>query len=187
MHRFGKKIFPHNFIKAVEFLEIARTDRINLDQFKKIQSSLPFLCFPAFWLQTRFRKYILGQSFWRDLFEKISLVQNEENKKKKQKKLEEEKRKKASHIDKYKDKFEKKMKDFKIETNLRTNSEVRIPGRKASDSFIDLKHQKPIIFNMAGIKRINSGIYIKEEFKAGNQEREAETEKENENDSKEMS
>lgn len=170
-------------MKAVEFLELARTDRINLDQFKKIQSSIPFLCFPAFWLQTRFRKYILGQKFWKELFEKISLVENEENKRKKQKKLEEEKRKKASHIDKYKDKFEKKMKNFKIETNLRANSEIRIPGRKASDSFIDLKPQKPIIFNLAGIKRINSGIYIKEEFKVRTEERESE--KDNENDKKE--
>ena len=33
--RFGKKIFPYNYIHAIELLDVPRSDRITFEQFKK--------------------------------------------------------------------------------------------------------------------------------------------------------
>ncbi|KRX00138.1 hypothetical protein PPERSA_10637 [Pseudocohnilembus persalinus] len=47
----GQKIFPINFIRAIEILEVPRSDKITFDQFKRLQQKIPFLCYPAFRLQ----------------------------------------------------------------------------------------------------------------------------------------
>lgn len=62
--RFGKRIFPFNYIQAIEQLEVDRSDALDLKQFIKIQFRIPFLCYPAFRLQDMLRSQIMGKRFW---------------------------------------------------------------------------------------------------------------------------
>jgi Ca2+-binding EF-hand superfamily protein len=61
IERFGKKIFPYNYVKAIETLEVVRGDKISNNDFRKLHLTVPFMCFPAFYLQKCFRANILGR------------------------------------------------------------------------------------------------------------------------------
>ena len=98
MERFGKKIFPYNHVKAIELMDLPRSDKINLEQFKKVHQIALFLCFPAFKLQERLRNRVIGETFWENLYKKIHEDETDENKKKQRSKMEEEKKKKAEGL-----------------------------------------------------------------------------------------
>ncbi len=46
--RYNKKIFPFNYVRSVELLEVERSDKISLEQFKKIYLKVSFICYPAY-------------------------------------------------------------------------------------------------------------------------------------------
>jgi hypothetical protein len=163
MERFSKKIFPYNHVKAIELMDLPRSDKINLEQFKKVHHSALFLCFPAFKLQERLRHRVIGESFWENLYKKIHEIESEDNKKKQRNKMEEEKKKKQlQKTEKNAKKFEEKMKGVSLNQGLwkgKKNVKVRDPIRRASDWKVEIKNIPELID--IPLRRSTSELYIK--------------------------
>lgn len=60
----GKRIFPLNYLKLIELLEIERSDYIPKHEFVKVANNVPFLVYPAVRLQQDMRNLIIGETFW---------------------------------------------------------------------------------------------------------------------------
>lgn len=163
IERFNKKIFPYNHVKAIELLDLPRSDKISLEQFKRVHQNALFLCFPAFKLQERLRTRVLGEIFWENLYKKIHEIESEENKKKQRNKMQEDKKKKLlQKTEKNTKKFEEKMKGFTLNQGFfkgKKNLKIRNPRRRASDSKFEIKHI-PDLIEIPARKR-NSDVYIK--------------------------
>lgn len=170
MERFGKKIFPYNHVKAIELMDLPRSDKINLEQFKKVHQIALFLCFPAFKLQERLRNRVIGETFWENLYKKIHEDETDENKKKQRSKMEEEKKKKQlQKTEKNAKKFEEKMKGVSLEQGLwkgKKNMKIREAGRRSSDSKIEIKNVPDIPDMKENNKprKSPSVLYIKSEM-----------------------
>lgn len=61
----ARRIFPINYLKLIETLEIERSDYIPKHEFIKVVFNVPFLVYPAVRLQEDMRKLIIGEKFWR--------------------------------------------------------------------------------------------------------------------------
>ena len=163
MERFKKKIFPYNHVKAIELLDLPRSDKISLEQFKKVHQNALFLCFPAFKLQERLRNRVIGEAFWDELYIKIHDIESEDNKKKQRNKLQEEKKKKQlQKTEKNTKKFEEKMKGVSLLQNLwkgKKNIKIRNTHRRVSDSHVEIKNIPELI--EIPLRRSASEMYIK--------------------------
>lgn len=140
--KFGRKLYPYNYIRVVENLETSRGDQINFDQFKKMHTvSIPFVCFPAFRLQEQFREKIIGKKFWKETFTKIQRVEAEENRKKQINKLMEEvqRKKNLKVIKKLENMPSLNWDEFQEETYKKINTVVRSRNRRISDGMIPPK------------------------------------------------
>lgn len=137
--RNNKKIFYFNYMKAVELLDIERPDKISIEQFRKIQTQIPFVCYPAFRLQKSLRNKIFGPKYWDVLYERILNKENDENKFKQQQKIQEEiRRKQQSKIDKKVEKFlqnthlqhqpQPSLKYKNVRSHKRINSDTMVPS-----------------------------------------------------------
>lgn len=60
-----RRIFPINYLKLIETLEIERSDYIPKHEFIKVVYNVPFLVYPAVRLQEDMRQLIIGEKFWR--------------------------------------------------------------------------------------------------------------------------
>ena len=167
MERFNKKIFPYNHVKAIEILDLPRSDKISLEQFKKVHQNALFLCFPAFKLQERLRCQVIGEWFWEQLYKKIHDIEAEDNKKKQRNKMQEEKKKKqVQKTEKNAKKFEEKRKGTQLEQGLwkgKKNIKIRNSHRRVSDSKFEIKNINELI--EIPIRRSSSELYIKAEMK----------------------
>ena len=163
MERFNKKIFPYNHVKAIEILELPRSDKISLEQFKRVHHNALFLCFPAFKLQERLRDRVIGESFWERLYKRIHDIESEDNKKKQRNKMQEEKKKKQiQKTEKNAKKFEEKMKNAQLEQGLwkgKKMMKLRDSQRRMSDSNFEINNIPELIEITA--RRSSSVLYIK--------------------------
>ena len=60
----NRRIFPINYLKLIETLEIERSDYIPRHEFIKVVNNVPFLVYPAVRLQEDMRRLIIGEKFW---------------------------------------------------------------------------------------------------------------------------
>ena len=58
------RIFPTNYLKLIEVMEIERSDFIPRHEFMKVIKNIPFLIYPAVRLQEDLKALILGDRFW---------------------------------------------------------------------------------------------------------------------------
>ena len=66
-----KKIFPVNYLKQIEVLELDRADSISKSEFKKVLDKVPYLSYPSYRLQEQM-KYMLGnKGFWAKVYTKL--------------------------------------------------------------------------------------------------------------------
>ena len=63
--RMGYKVFNPNYTRAVEITKIKRGDKMNIVEFVEILNEVPFLCFPAFRLQSIMRERFGGLNLWK--------------------------------------------------------------------------------------------------------------------------
>jgi Ca2+-binding EF-hand superfamily protein len=61
----GKRIFPLNYLKLIEVIDLDRSDSISKHEINKVISHVPFLMYPAIRLQHDMRKRIIGEAFWK--------------------------------------------------------------------------------------------------------------------------
>ncbi|CAD8200509.1 unnamed protein product (macronuclear) [Paramecium tetraurelia] len=133
--RNGKKIFYYNYMKAVELLDIERPDKISLEQFRKIQQQIPFICYPAFRLQRELRSRIFGVKYWDSLYDRILHKENEENKQKQMQKIQDEmKRKQQNKLDKKVEKFLQNTHKSRVSMPSMKLIHQRVNGRRNSDT-----------------------------------------------------
>ena len=59
-----RRIFPLNYMKLIEVLEIERSDYIPMHEFSKLVNNVPYLVYPAIRLQEDMRNTIIGERFW---------------------------------------------------------------------------------------------------------------------------
>lgn len=62
----GHRIFPLNYLKQIEVIELDRSDYISKHEITKVVASVPFLMYPAVRLQQDMRNIVLGEKFWKE-------------------------------------------------------------------------------------------------------------------------
>lgn len=74
--RDGERIFPPNYMKAVENFETRDTYLIDFgqlyaDEFIRLVKEVPYLSFPAFRLQKSLRAFTLGERKWKKIAKRL--------------------------------------------------------------------------------------------------------------------
>lgn len=64
--RGGRRIFPLNYLKLIEVVELDRSDAISRHEIGKVIQHVPFLLYPAVRLQQDMRERIIGEKFWQE-------------------------------------------------------------------------------------------------------------------------
>lgn len=60
----GVRIFPVNYLKLIETIELDRSDHITKHEFSKVGNSVLYMIYPAVRLQEDLKKVIIGPLFW---------------------------------------------------------------------------------------------------------------------------
>lgn len=139
-------VFPYNNMRRIEILDVVRGDRITKNEFLDLVAQFPYLLFPAYRLQSSFKEYFCGFSFWEKAKAKLQVKELQRRKlNAREQFFEKNKKKKEEDYNEKMEFYEGKIKDFnkeyfKYQRQVRNPlSRIRIPHRRASDGLIKVK------------------------------------------------
>jgi len=141
----GRRVFPINYLKLIEVLEIERSDYITKMDFIKVVNNVPFLVYPAVRLQEDMRHTILGETFWNSLVKKLGEWESKKAREKQIQTFEEEALKK------------KKEKQLKKENNIREFFQGRL---KIIERLNNHSVKKSDFFKRCKGRRASEGIIL---------------------------